>query len=278
MTLDGHTHGDARPIESRVAILHVGTHKTGTTSFQALADANRAELLNRGILYPRAGAGFYGPGHNNLVREILGSGEFIERLGGFKSLEDEVRSVAPRHLLLSAEDLHTLIWHPEYLTSIRDDLIEWGFTPSVIICLRDISDYKDSLFSQLQFQGLRIDRETFEREASEQDSVSTVSLRYPLNYELVKDRLADVFGKENLHVVPYQSNNMSQVLASALTPLVGQISDLFADEFVLNTREDRLEVLERRLRELQQSHSWQMTRPFRAMFRALQIFRSNDNS
>jgi hypothetical protein len=36
-------------------ILHAGTPKTGTTSLQLFLDANYAALLDRGVLYPRAG-------------------------------------------------------------------------------------------------------------------------------------------------------------------------------------------------------------------------------
>jgi hypothetical protein len=41
-------------------ILHIGTHKTGTSSIQACMEANRARLRAAGVHYPRCCAAFDG--------------------------------------------------------------------------------------------------------------------------------------------------------------------------------------------------------------------------
>ena len=62
--------------------LHVGTHKTGTSSMQATLHANRQRLAERGVCYPTEGvyctpAGWAGPppegGHRYLAFSMMGT-------------------------------------------------------------------------------------------------------------------------------------------------------------------------------------------------------------
>jgi hypothetical protein len=51
-------------------ILHIGPHKTGTTSIQAWLLSNQHELIKNGIYYPTPEK--YGPGHVELAWELVG--------------------------------------------------------------------------------------------------------------------------------------------------------------------------------------------------------------
>src|SRR5204862_1632178 len=79
----------------RELLLHVGTHKTGTTSLQVtLADLS-ADLAARGILYPETGR--VGAGHHNIAWGLVGDRRFDRGVGYLDELADEIRRQgAPR--------------------------------------------------------------------------------------------------------------------------------------------------------------------------------------
>jgi len=82
-------------------ILHIGTHKTGTTAIQgSLGEASDA-LLSRGVLYPRSGR--RGVGHVELARLAEHPGEMPGGREGEQELLEEIRAASPSTLVLSAE-------------------------------------------------------------------------------------------------------------------------------------------------------------------------------
>ena len=130
---EGHRH--FAPGELMTTFLHVGTHKTGTTSIQRFARSNEQELRRLGLHYPSyrliGRPGHYG--HHHFAHAV--SGEFSER---FKAEEDIVRFVEAigtglerrENVLISAEPIyrHILgegdIWEKKtnYLGRLRDYL------------------------------------------------------------------------------------------------------------------------------------------------------------
>ena len=82
-------------------VLHIGSHKTGSTAIQrSLADATDS-LLARGILYPRAGR--RGVGHAQLANELVNTNGPLMAIPSHLGLIEEVRASRPSTLLLSAE-------------------------------------------------------------------------------------------------------------------------------------------------------------------------------
>ncbi len=84
--------------------VHIGLHKTGTSSIQAFLRKNKPALLERGYLYPRTG--WTAGGHHNLAYELLGRKRFSEAPGRLADLEAEL-ATAP-HAILSSEELEFL--------------------------------------------------------------------------------------------------------------------------------------------------------------------------
>ena len=84
-------------------VLHIGSHKTGSTAIQrSLADATDS-LLARGILYPRAGR--RGVGHAQLANELVNTNGPLMAIPSHLGLLEEIRTSRPGTLLLSAEGL-----------------------------------------------------------------------------------------------------------------------------------------------------------------------------
>lgn len=86
------------------AILHVGTHKTGTTTIQNFAAANRAELARRGLIYPdyRFLDRPDPVGHHDLARAL---------------------SSEQRHGMIQPDDVRRLVDHLARTTAASDTLL-----------------------------------------------------------------------------------------------------------------------------------------------------------
>lgn len=133
------------------ALVHIGTHKTGTTAFQEWADRHQDALLARsGIaLYD----GLYGPSHYELTLLCLRPNRTMrQRWRVPESVLDEWRDSVRDHiagqvalpadkLLISAESLSFLRYEDE--VAILRDLL----TPRAIqvaVCLRDPTAFLES--------------------------------------------------------------------------------------------------------------------------------------
>ena len=101
-------------------IVHVGIHKTGTTSIQGALDAGYAQLRDSGILYPRAGRsqkdGTVETLHHPLIKSLIDEHDrtAVSRIA---SLRSEIEDASPSTVILSSEVLSR-----EYLSSqvLRD--------------------------------------------------------------------------------------------------------------------------------------------------------------
>ena len=58
----------------KLLLLHVGTHKTATTSLQAALVASSGELASDGTLYPETGRIHFG--HHNIAWGLIGDERF----------------------------------------------------------------------------------------------------------------------------------------------------------------------------------------------------------
>lgn len=74
----------------RKCFIHIGTHKTGTTSIQHLLIRNSSALRERGYCYPQAGRLELSPGHHNLAWEISSDHRFRDNYGSIGDVIKEV--------------------------------------------------------------------------------------------------------------------------------------------------------------------------------------------
>jgi hypothetical protein len=140
--------------ETRRCVVHIGTHKTATTSIQRLLHSHRQELTSSGWLYPRAGRPADAPaGHHNLAWEISGDRRFRAGWGTAEALLGEIAGT-DRSIIISSEDFECSTHHAErfekFITAIR--LL--GIRVSLIAYLRNQIDYAESLYATLVMHGL----------------------------------------------------------------------------------------------------------------------------
>ncbi|QXD16148.1 hypothetical protein GQ464_004135 [Rhodocaloribacter litoris] len=140
----------------KTVYLHIGTHKTGTTSLQHFFWRAAGTLARQGVLYPRTGRSARSLwSHHEL------SWSFHRRQAApperlWKALQEEIEASPADRILLSSE--HFSLLGPSYLRQLAAHLK--GYRLEVLLYLRAPKDFLQSLYGQyLRSRGHR----TFER-------------------------------------------------------------------------------------------------------------------
>lgn len=84
--------------------LHIGLHKTGTSSLQNFLGRNAPALAEAGYHWPRAG--LVAGGHHNLGYELMSKGRFSAEAGGLEALKAELEGAG--NAIVSSEELEFL--------------------------------------------------------------------------------------------------------------------------------------------------------------------------
>lgn len=137
----------------RSCFIHIGTHKTGTTSIQHLLSENSKILANRGWHYPRTGRLESHPGHHNIAWEISRDRRFDVRAGTIDDLLHEVNSTRSS-VILSSEDLECALYRMDEFANFIDRLQSSGFEIVFILYVRRQADYLPRLYTTLVYLGL----------------------------------------------------------------------------------------------------------------------------
>jgi hypothetical protein len=133
----------------RKCFLHVGTHKTATTSIQHFLDSHPQELARSGYLYPRVGRPEEArAGHHNIAWEISGDRRFRADYGDGEALIREIADT-DHNIIVSSEDFECSAHHAEKFGKFIVAIQKLGIRMSVIVYLRNQIDYAESLYCTL---------------------------------------------------------------------------------------------------------------------------------
>lgn len=127
--------------------VHIGLHKTGTTSIQKTLEQNREQLLRQGALYPRA-ASIAAGGHLNLVWELTSPWKHVEGIGGTRELIQEIETASPSHVIISAESFSGFRRRDDVLALPRVIAEELGAEVQIVATVRPQFLLLDSLYAQ----------------------------------------------------------------------------------------------------------------------------------
>src|SRR6185437_11320464 len=99
-------------MEKRKALVHVGTHKTGTKTIQLFLSHNWAALREAGLYIPNAGrvrfdASNATPGHHDLVKALTGTDR-----AAIDDFKEEIASENAASIFISSEEFHPLVGAP----------------------------------------------------------------------------------------------------------------------------------------------------------------------
>jgi len=177
--------------------IHIGPHKTGTTTIQQNLDANREALAKLGYIFPATAKHTHG--HHGLVGELNKSYWYIHKTSHLQALKSEIIG-ANKHVILSSEGF-SKIEEAAPLEKLRDTF-KAHFTIKIIAYLRQQDHLLPSLWkTELNF------RTTEDRFDIWLDNVLK---NYPnMHYDHLLGLYEKVFGKKNILPQIYIPRNPS---------------------------------------------------------------------
>ena len=190
--------------------LHIGIHKTGTTTLQKFFVENKAVLLQKGLCYPTEGSYFYKQGENHSLLAHALKNEYPEMLpdnlafsleGCVNDLRADIQKSTAPEILISSEhfSLHSTMEEVARLKSVFDPIAS---EIHVILYLRRQDHRIESGYSQMVKRGYRVG--SFESFIQWMASAPDQSLDYEKKVEL----FAKVFGGKNLTVRIFEKSQM----------------------------------------------------------------------
>ena len=184
------------------AYIHIGTHKTGSTSIQYFLFKNRQKLSEQGFLYPLSGI----PKKNLFGQHHLAAA-FLKHLqlntynpnaGGWEEVISEASYVSDKNIIISSENFCLPRFDLEQIYKIKDYLSQYKV--KIVVYLRRQDNYLISQYRQ--FIGANKYSNSFQQFISEQ--------KWLIDYFQILKPWQEVFGTENIIVrvfEPEQFNN-----------------------------------------------------------------------
>jgi hypothetical protein len=131
--------------------LHIGVHKTGSTSLQVRFSGNPDTLKRHGILYPLGRFKQHPHQHSELVG-LATEAKADELMSLLRGVHDEAVASGCHTVVLSGEDISLL--PQKRIELLRDALRSAGFKPTAVAFFRPYVDHVRSLVSeQMKMRG-----------------------------------------------------------------------------------------------------------------------------
>lgn len=124
--------------------LHIGFHKTATTTIQSGLKINEEQLKNQGWLYPQT-TRFNDAAHHNIHFDLKNSASFDPTIGGVEDLTREISHSNAHAVILSSEGLCTL--SPPLINRLLKYLSPFG-NIHVIAYIREQTEFLQSWYLQ----------------------------------------------------------------------------------------------------------------------------------
>jgi hypothetical protein len=168
--------------------LHIGRHKTGTTSLQNFFGLNKTILANVGILYPSTGQDKFYMFHHDLFRDIVEKGLIVDEKLKFELIEEIIKSNCKK-ILISTEILSRPSMSKNELLLVKN--IFKNFNLKLIVYLRRQDDFLESTYANRIRIGIL------------SSPTGIMDIDPILNYSDFIEKYADIFGSENIIVQSY---------------------------------------------------------------------------
>ncbi len=230
--------------DRRLCYLHIGTHKTGTTSIQAFLAANQDRLARLGVLVPEAGRPSPGSaGHHNVAWELRRDVRHDAGFGGLDDVVHELRRSDAHTACLSSEDFELLYNVPDAIPRLREAIEAAGFTPRVVVALRPQAGYCERIYAEIRKHGFPLGFDDFIDDVVrigtfQWPAPPPVPVDYgpPFDYAALLDRFAQAFGAGALVVRRYRADRDDEELLRGLARLLVGHRDEAATRWVFPPR------------------------------------------
>lgn len=206
-------------------VLHVGTHKTGTSFLQKLLLVNRQFLESKSV------------GLADPVHDLLGDHHYLVNFleQGDEGFQHFLAGVRTGHdcTLVSSECLLTWLMNSPDAAALPA-LLEPFFEVSVILYLRRQDYLKESVFAEVATTWYQGDIQT--------------ENHYSYDYSLFVDRIVEIFGAQSLRLGIYRDDQPQDLAADFLSlaglgHLIGQLSAITPERVSANRRQVALLAL-----------------------------------
>ena len=131
----------------RVCYIHIGPHKTGTTSIQWFLKENRAELLKRGYFVPESGS-IHG-GHHPLVRQLCGQAVPPHQRDAAARFASVVKDTKCEAVVISSEALDGLLVNRDCARQFFSRMEELNLEPKLVFFPRNQSQLVNSRYIEV---------------------------------------------------------------------------------------------------------------------------------
>src|SRR5262245_22122866 len=140
----------------RVCTIHIGLHKTGSTTIQNMLAAEEGNLRGLGLYLPKAGRNGSAAAHHLLAWELNRRPGFA----GSRYFDELAREIAaagsPDRIILSSEDFSTRIHSPQAMTRLRKRIRRLGYRLRILAYVRPQETAVHSMYTQ-RSKMLRVD-------------------------------------------------------------------------------------------------------------------------
>ena len=119
----------------RVCYIHIGPHKTGTSSIQWFLKENRAELLKYGYFVPESGANH--GAHHALARKLCGQEARAHRQSVAADFARALAGTPSEAVIVSSEALGDLLRHRNYAKAFFARTRELNLEPKLVLFPRN---------------------------------------------------------------------------------------------------------------------------------------------
>jgi len=202
-------------------LVHIGQHKTASTSIQNTLVNNRGLLLQAGLWYPTELLGIDFPSHYPLNIYSLDEGRYSHKKAKLLKnnpqqikviMAELVDAIEKQYKMARANGCHTVLWSNEglYLLNslheyqqLYDLLMPYSDELTVICCFREISSFKKSYIEQLYKSGFQPSKDSDSFCYVEPDS-------WLFDYQR-KEKLLDAVFLNNTVVFDYVNSGMVQL-------------------------------------------------------------------
>jgi hypothetical protein len=214
------------------AYLHIGQHKTGTTSFQGFMEINRKWLGKQGLYVPDTGRSPQGAHHQLTLSlmEIVENPKILKLAGQFVK---EIKRKKYPDLLISSETISRFFPHEDLESKLSAFFTDLGYTIVPIMVLRDIVPAKVSSYSQIT--------KTMYNHLSFADHIHSVTKKRPnppadkpVQHSMLWKNLA----KYDSIVIPYNAHTRKQGIAKTILKQFGVKGDIPDEQFLNNSVSD----------------------------------------
>ncbi|MDE2383697.1 MAG: hypothetical protein KGO53_03680 [Alphaproteobacteria bacterium] len=210
----------------RKIFIHIGTHKTGTTSLQNFLHEQRDLLVSSGILYPEVDAGFIA--HHQVAWELRRDSRCYPPEGHIENLFRQIRQSTVQHILISSEDFEYLSQYPKTIGDFVARLRRTEVEPIFVAFLRQGDSYLASLALELGKHGMSQPLGWFQEEVAIHNRILVKEDWY---FEFDQARFAKQWSAAtgcSLILIDYDRCLATEGTIPTFLRLIGATSDLIA--------------------------------------------------